>query len=98
MAVTGTLALREPSPSVGDVVHFDATVVGKPPRGWKVEVAILVRDAAGAVVLQGVTSPGNPVALTGWTGAASGLGALRVVDLRKSGVQTLAEVSFTVNP
>ncbi len=86
-----TLTLREAAPKAGDVVHFDATDVGRVRRGWRLEVAVLV-TSGGAVVLQGTTTPGTGVTVPAGQGSAQ----LRVVEMKGPGVTVLDSITFEV--
>ncbi len=92
-ALTGTLTISDPTPSVGDVVTFDATVDGKVGRKQKVEVAVAC-VADGVMVLQGAVRPGQPFPLT--FGPADCEAHLRVVEMVKSGVYVLDTVRFRI--
>lgn len=85
-AVTGDLIVAVD----GYSATFDAVVDGRIPKDSRVEVSIACFDESGTMVVQGVTKPGTTVTVAG----AECIAALRVVEMRRSGVDVLDTETF----
>ena len=93
--LAGTLTLTPAAVTAGDSAVFTADIDGKVPRDSRVEVSVACFDAGGSMVLQGAIAPGRAWVVAVDSGSSC-LAALRVVEMRKSGVTVLDQLSFPV--